>query len=90
MCVGHLHNAVRQKKLLSEPWKDMELLISLQSVQKFFMGDRSKGLDEYLKRFSLCMGCSATTFEKNRRKNAPIERSKRPLRAFCSISAFRW
>lgn len=75
---GHLYNAARQEKMLSKCWKDMELLIMLQSPEKFFVGNRPQGLEEYLKRFLLSMGYSATAFASNRRRNAPIASSRGP------------
>lgn len=95
MYAGHLYNAVRQEKLISAPWKDMELLLALQGDQKFFTADRPKALDEYLKRFALCMGYSATLMAKNRRKNAPVASAKGPrglseLGAFSQLCAGRY
>lgn len=78
MYAGHIYNAARQENLLTGPWKDMEMLIALQSPEKFFVGDRPQGLEEYFKRFSLSLGYSATMFAKNRRKNAPVASAKGP------------
>lgn len=87
MYCGHLYNAARQEKLLSKCWKDMELLMMLQSPERFFVGDRPKALQDYLKRFLLSMGYSATAFASNRRRNAPIASSRGPrgLSELCKV-----
>ncbi|KAL8939589.1 MAG: hypothetical protein Q9216_003269 [Gyalolechia sp. 2 TL-2023] len=73
---GHLYNAVRQEKLLGRMWMDMELMISLQSPEVFFVGNSPSSLEEYDKRFMLTIGVSATAFASNRRKNIPLASSK--------------
>lgn len=86
---GNLYNAVQQEKLLSKSWKDMELVIALQSTEIMFVGDRPKGLEEYLKRFLLCMGYSATNFAPNRRKSVPAVSSRGPrgLEKLCKVGS---
>lgn len=87
MYAGHLYNAARQEKILSRSWKDMEMLIGLQSAEKMFVGDRPTGVEDYLKRFLLTMGYSATVFANNRRKNASIASSRgaRGLHRLCKV-----
>lgn len=83
---SHLYNAARREKLLLKPWKDIELLIALHSPERFFAGDRPKGLEEYLKGFVLSMGYSATNFASNRRRSgAPTAsaRGPRSLKQLC-------
>lgn len=89
MYAGHLYNATRQEKLLSKTWKDMELLISLQSTEKFFVGDRPKDVEGFFKRFLLSMGYSATAFASNRRRGAVIASARGPrgLSELCVASA---
>lgn len=86
---GQLYNAARQEKLLLRPWEDMELLIMLQSEGPFIVGNRPKGLEEYLKRFLLSMGYSATAFASNRRRGAAIASSRGPraLTALCKVGS---
>lgn len=86
---GHLYNAVRQEKLSSRLWKDMELLIALQSSESMFVGNAPKGLEEYLKRYLLSMGYSATAFASNRRRNAPIASARGPrgLEKLCKVGS---
>ena len=86
---SHLYNATRQEKLLSVIWKDMELLVALQSTEKLFVGDAPKDVDGYLKRFLLSMGYSATAFASNRRRNTPIasKRGPRGLSELCAAGA---
>lgn len=84
---SQLYNAVRQEKLLRNPWKDAELLISLHSPEVFFTGDPPKGLEEYLKRFMLSVGYSASLFASNRRRNSPAvsARGPRSLKKLCKV-----
>lgn len=84
---SQLYNAARQEKLLSKPWKDIEMLIALHSTAKFFAGDRPKGLGEYFKRYLLCMGYSAVNFASNRRRNAPTVSARGPsgLTPLCKV-----
>ena len=67
MYAAHLYNAVQSEKLLSRHSKDMDLAIALQSTETLFIGDPPKGPKKYLKRFTLCMGWSATKLTSNRR-----------------------
>ena len=87
MYAGQLYNAVLKEKLLFKIWKDMELVISLQGHDKFFVGDAPSGLEEYLKRFLLSMGYSASIFAANRRANANVASSKGPrgLSELCAV-----
>ena len=78
MYASHLYNATRQEKLLSKPWKDMELIIALQSTERLFVGNTPNDLESYLKRFLLSMGYSPTVFASNRRRNAPIASARGP------------
>lgn len=88
MYTAQLYNACRREKLLPIMWKDMELVISLQGPERFFVGDAPKGLDEYLKRFLLSMGYSAALLAGNRRKNVnPISaKGPRSLTELCAVS----
>ena len=89
MYAGHLYNASRQEKFLSKAWKDMEMLVALQSAEKFFVGDPPKDLEGYLKRFLLSMGYSATAFASNRRRGAAIASTRGPrgLSELCAAGA---
>ena len=78
MYASHLYNATRQEKLLSKPWKDMELLMALQSTERLFVGNTPKDSEAYFKRFLLSMGYSSTVFASNRRRNAPIASARGP------------
>ena len=77
---SHLYNAARQEKLLLKSWTDLELLIALHSPERFFVGDCPKSLEEYLKRFLLSMGYSATAFASNRRSSALAASARGPRR----------
>ena len=92
MYAGHLYNASRQEGFLPKAWKDMELLIALHGTEPFFVGDRPKDLDGYLKRYLLSMGYSATVFASNRRRGAPIASAKGPrvLPTLCPVFMGRY
>ncbi|KAL8772294.1 MAG: hypothetical protein Q9209_002506 [Squamulea sp. 1 TL-2023] len=81
MYTAHLYNAVRQEKLLQSSWKDMELVIMMQSSAVLFVGDAPTNLEEYFKRFLLSMGYSATAFASNRRTNVGAMASARGPRS---------
>lgn len=83
MYAGHLYNAVRQEKLLNTRWDDMELLFVLH--ENFFVGGRPKTPDDYLKRFVLSLGASASTFAKNKR-NQQMGESKRGPRSLTELA----
>lgn len=83
MYAGHLYNAVHQEKLINTRWDDMELLFVLH--ENFFVGDRPKTPDDYLKRLVLSLGASASTFAKNKR-NQQIGKSKRGPRCLTELA----
>ncbi|KAL8898425.1 MAG: hypothetical protein Q9207_006703 [Kuettlingeria erythrocarpa] len=89
MYTAQLYHAVRQEKLLpdSKIWKDIELVISLQGSDKFFVGEPPKEPEDYLKRFMLSMGYSAALFANNRRKKAHAVSTKGPrqLMKLCAV-----
>lgn len=73
---AHLYNALRQEKLISNRWHDMDLILVMHKTETMFVGDFPKTVDDYFKRFSLAMGYSATAFAKNkRRQNAVASKS---------------
>jgi hypothetical protein len=78
MYAGHLYHAVRNEKLLSQQWRDMELVTFLQGPENFFVGDVPRTAEEYLKEFCLSMGYSAAAFAKNRRKGRLEASNKGP------------
>lgn len=67
----------------------MELLIALHSPERLFVGNCPKGLEEYLKRFLLSMGYSATAFASDRRRGAPTASARGPrgLTELCKAGA---
>lgn len=76
MYCAHLYNAVRQEKLLHRRWKDIELIMKLQEGN-IFVGDPPKTPEDYLKRFALSMGYSASAFARNKRpRGSLLEASK--------------
>ena len=89
MYAGHLYNATRQEKFLPKMWTDMEMLIALQSPEKFFIGDAPTDPEGYFKRFCLSMGYSATAFARNRRNGARLASARGPrgLSPLCPVGA---
>ena len=77
MYTAHLYNAIRSEKLMGTAWKDMEMVISMQSPEALFVGDAPSTLEDYLKRYLLSMGYSATNFASNRRPGAGMASSSR-------------
>lgn len=67
MCTNHLYHAVRQETLLASEWADMELLIRLHDVKMLFVGDKPTTPEEYVKKYLLSLGASATSFLKDKR-----------------------
>ncbi|KAJ4256861.1 hypothetical protein NW762_008957 [Fusarium torreyae] len=57
---AHLYNALLQEGLLQGRWQDMDVVQSLLGESSFFVGSRPENKDEYLKRFLLQMGYSAS------------------------------
>ena len=92
MYAGHLYNATRREKLLQKMWRDMEMLIALQSPEQFFIGGAPKDPEGYLKRFCLSMGYSVTAFASNRRKGAPVASARGPrgLSPLPRRGTFQW
>ncbi|TVY35480.1 hypothetical protein LSUB1_G004598 [Lachnellula subtilissima] len=65
----HLYNACLAERLLKNPWMDMEGIINVHTPKRIFVGDRPHTPQEYLKRFMLVMGYSASTFSTDIRLN---------------------
>ncbi|KAG5743055.1 hypothetical protein H9Q72_013948 [Fusarium xylarioides] len=57
---AHLYNALQQEGLLINRWQDMDVVRSLLGDSNFFVGSPPKNKDEYLNRFLLQMGYSAS------------------------------
>ncbi|KAF5982503.1 hypothetical protein FBULB1_4262 [Fusarium bulbicola] len=57
---AHLYNALQQEGLLINSWQDMDLVRSLLGDSNFFVGSPPTNKDEYLNRFLLQMGYSAS------------------------------
>ncbi|KAF5536712.1 hypothetical protein FPHYL_12922 [Fusarium phyllophilum] len=57
---AHLYNALQQEGLLVNRWQDMDVVRSLLGDSNFFVGSPPKNKDEYLNRFLLQMGYSAS------------------------------
>ncbi|KXT09032.1 hypothetical protein AC579_2546 [Pseudocercospora musae] len=64
---AHIYNAAKQSADLDSAWPDIDYLISVHSPQRIFVGTPPTDAAEYLKRFLLAMGASASNFARNRR-----------------------
>ncbi|TVY78229.1 hypothetical protein LSUE1_G004193 [Lachnellula suecica] len=84
--VLHLYNACLADHLLEKPWIDMEAIIHANTAERIFVGDRPQTPKEYLTRFMLVLGHSATTFSANRRANTGLAISKKGPRQMLKIS----
>ncbi|TVY20665.1 hypothetical protein LARI1_G001186 [Lachnellula arida] len=73
----HLYNACLAERLLDNPWMDMEAVIITHTAKRIFVGDRPHTPQEYLKRFMLVMGYSASTFSTNFQPNPRPNASKK-------------
>ncbi|KAK5125541.1 hypothetical protein LTR85_000652 [Meristemomyces frigidus] len=85
---AHLYNAARQSADLDAEWKDMEYILSVHSLQRIFVGAPPSDPQEYLKRFLLTLGASASNFARNRRPGgrALIVESKKGPRGLKTTS----
>lgn len=81
----HLYNALQQEKLLEKRWKDMELFMMLHGEQ-IFPGGRPSTPEDYLKRFTLSMGYSASSFARYRRDTGRLEASKKGPKGFHELA----
>ncbi|KAF2138386.1 uncharacterized protein K452DRAFT_311733 [Aplosporella prunicola CBS 121167] len=68
MDAAHLYNAVQQEKLLSSRWKDMETIYRIHTQKSVLSGNVPKDFEQYLRRFRLHLGYSATFYAKNKRQ----------------------
>ncbi|KAI9737302.1 MAG: hypothetical protein M1818_005835 [Claussenomyces sp. TS43310] len=90
--VMHLYNAVKQESPGNDfpLWEDLEAVIRIQGKERIFIGDYPKNAKEYLNRFCLLMGVSATNFAINRQETTPgqakLKAAKRGPRQATDIS----
>ncbi|KAI9893136.1 MAG: hypothetical protein M1814_000684 [Vezdaea aestivalis] len=84
---AQLYTAVRKESLLNQSWQDMELFLQLHGSKSIFIGEEPQAMADYIKRYLLTMGYSATTFAKNRRKgNAKAsDTGPRSLKSVCPV-----
>lgn len=75
VCTGHLYNAVRKQRLLESRWKDMEIVRGLQA-NAWFASAPPTTPEDFLKRFILSMGYSASNFAPGRRQHARPQASR--------------
>ncbi|KAL4866934.1 hypothetical protein BDV12DRAFT_172098 [Aspergillus spectabilis] len=74
MYSAHLYNALRQEKLLSKQWADLDLVLSWH--EEIFVGEPPQNPEDYLKRYILGVGYSAASFARNRRQTGRLPESK--------------
>ena len=58
LSASHLYNAAKQSGLLSQPWPDMEYLISVHTAKRLFVGGLPTTPGDLFKRFQLATGAS--------------------------------
>ncbi|KAH7110506.1 hypothetical protein B0J13DRAFT_661861 [Dactylonectria estremocensis] len=63
---AHLYNALRHEGLLKGQWADMDAVQTLLGDSNLFVGERPGNKDDYLKRFLLQIGYSASAFTSRR------------------------
>ncbi|TPX17773.1 uncharacterized protein E0L32_002874 [Thyridium curvatum] len=68
---NHLYNALRQEKLLTTSWPDMEIVTSILGESNFFVGGAPDNIADYLRRFCLQMGVTVAAFT-NRKKRRSV------------------
>ncbi|KAJ9138152.1 Ank-repeat protein mbp1 [Pleurostoma richardsiae] len=71
----HLYNALQSERLLGGMhWPDIDVAQTILGESSFYVGGRPTGPDDYLKKFCLHMGVSASAFSdsKKRRKNSAL------------------
>lgn len=86
MFCGHLYNALQQEKLITNQWTDMDIVFTLQGTDTFFIGEPPTNPENYLKRFSLAIGASATSVSGKARKKKGIVHSKRGPQGFKELA----
>ncbi|KAK7425049.1 hypothetical protein QQZ08_008325 [Neonectria magnoliae] len=59
---AHLYNALQNEGLVEGRWADMEAVQTILGDSNLFVGDRPRNRGDYLKRFLLQMGYSASAF----------------------------
>ncbi|KAH6976031.1 hypothetical protein BKA56DRAFT_674544 [Ilyonectria sp. MPI-CAGE-AT-0026] len=72
---AHLYNALMGERLLKNIWVDMQLVLTTLGDSNFFVGNKPRNPNDYLKRFSLQMGVSSSALT-SRGSRAP-NRSQR-------------
>lgn len=88
---AHLYNACRQSANWETEWRDMDYVIATHSAKRIFVGAPPTERSEYLKRFLLALGGSASNFARNRRPSGRslIVESKRGPRGLKSTTPVR-
>ncbi|KAL4812452.1 hypothetical protein BDW67DRAFT_178687 [Aspergillus spinulosporus] len=74
MYSAHLYNALRQEKLMSRQWVDLDFVLSWH--KEIFVGEPPQNPEDYLKQFELGVGYSAALFAKSRRQTGTLPASK--------------
>lgn len=74
---AHLYNALQRENLIEKQWKDMDVTQHLLGDTNFFVGNRPQNPAEYLKRFCLQMGVSASVLTP---RNEHFKRSRNTSR----------
>ncbi|KAK6434892.1 hypothetical protein LTR95_008919 [Oleoguttula sp. CCFEE 5521] len=71
LSTAHLYNALQQNHLLSHNWHDMDAMLSKQTSEYLFIGDRPQDFVQCRKRMWLAIGMSPRSFASDRRRGSP-------------------
>ncbi|KAI9715458.1 MAG: hypothetical protein M1812_005934 [Candelaria pacifica] len=82
---AHLYNALRQERLVSSAWTDMDLALLMHESKDIFVGDFPKTIIDYSKRINIALGTSIVMSARNRR-NTGFKNSKAGRRVLNNIS----
>ncbi|KAF1951625.1 hypothetical protein CC80DRAFT_528333 [Byssothecium circinans] len=74
---AHLYNALRNEKLLTKAWHDMDIMLAIQGNEAFFTGNPPHEPEDYLKQDLFALGASASNFL----TNARVKKNKKQLTA---------
>ncbi|KAF5009428.1 hypothetical protein FDECE_4360 [Fusarium decemcellulare] len=69
---AHLYNAVVMEDHSDSLWADMELLFDMFGEEQFFVGGRPDNTADYVTRFMLQIGVSASVFTNRRRRSKKV------------------
>ncbi|KAK4569715.1 hypothetical protein LTR86_002683 [Recurvomyces mirabilis] len=89
---AHLYNAIQQGTGFTQDWDDMDYILDTHSPSRIFVGTPPTEPQDFLKRFTLALGVSASNFARNRRPGgmALITASKKGPRGLKTTSPVKY